>query len=50
MLDVGTGRRPIDDISTLLRAPDNQDVSPPAPAHALFLEAVEYPAALYVTA
>ena len=50
MLDVGSGRRPLDDIDALLLAPDNRKVSPPAPPHALFLEAVEYPAALYLAA
>lgn len=49
MLDVATGRRPRGDVSDLLRATDNREVSPPAPANALFLDAVEYPAALYVT-
>lgn len=48
MLDVASGRRPLSDISTLLRADDNQDVSAPAPANALFLDAVQYPAELYV--
>lgn len=48
MLDVGTGRRDADDVARLLRAPDNRDVSPPAPAHALFLDAVEYPGTLYL--
>lgn len=48
MLDVGRGRRPLDDVSRLLAAPDNSEVSPPAPPHALFLEAVVYPEALYL--
>jgi tRNA pseudouridine38-40 synthase len=48
MLDVASGRRPLTDIGTLLDATDNDDVSPPAPANALFLEAVQYPADLYV--
>lgn len=48
MLDIGMGRRPIDDMATLLTAPDNRDVSPPAPAHALFLDRVEYPSNLYL--
>jgi hypothetical protein len=38
------------DVTTLLAATDNQEVSPPAPANALFLDAVDYPADLYVTA
>ena len=48
MLDVASGRRPLTDIGTLLDATDNDDVSAPAPANALFLEAVQYPADLYV--
>jgi tRNA pseudouridine38-40 synthase len=48
MLDVASGRRPLTDMGTLLDATDNDDVSPPAPANALFLEAVQYPAELYV--
>lgn len=50
MLDVASGRRPLDDIAQLLRSENNSEVSPPAPANALFLDAVRYPAELYVTA
>ena len=50
MLDVGTGRRPPSDIAQLLGSKDNSDVSPPAPANALFLDSVQYPAELYVPA
>jgi tRNA pseudouridine38-40 synthase len=49
MIDIGTGRRPAADLPTLLRAETNDNVSVPAPAHALFLEAVDYPADLYLT-
>lgn len=48
MLDVASGRRPLADISRLLTATDNSDVSPPAPAHALFLDRVTYPSELYL--
>jgi tRNA pseudouridine38-40 synthase len=48
MLDVAAGRRDIGDITTLLNAEDNQSVSPPAPAHGLYLEKVEYPRELYL--
>jgi tRNA pseudouridine38-40 synthase len=48
MIDIATGQRPIDDLSVLLGAPDNRDVSPPAPAHALFLDHVAYPPTLYL--
>jgi tRNA pseudouridine38-40 synthase len=49
MLDVGSGRRPLADIDSLLAATTNDEVSPPAPAHALFLDEVRYPPELYVT-
>ena len=47
MLDIATGRRPAADFAALLEATDNRKVSPPAPAHALFLDRVEYPRDLY---
>ncbi len=49
MTEVALGRRPIADVATLLAASDNSEVSPPAPAHALFLDRVTYPAALYLS-
>lgn len=48
MVDVASGRRPATDFGRLLTAPANDEVSAPAPAHALSLEAVSYPAALYI--
>jgi tRNA pseudouridine38-40 synthase len=48
MLDIATDRRPLADLSALLESGDNSKVSPPAPAHALFLERVTYPPELYV--
>lgn len=48
MLDIAAGRRRTDDMSTLLEAESNSDVSPPAPPHALFLERVRYPHDLYL--
>jgi tRNA pseudouridine38-40 synthase len=48
MLDVASGRRPPDDVARLLEASDNGEVSPPAPPHALYLDAVRYPAHLYL--
>jgi tRNA pseudouridine38-40 synthase len=48
MIDIATGRRPLHDMSALLAASDNSDVSRPAPAHALFLDRVAYPSALYL--
>jgi tRNA pseudouridine38-40 synthase len=48
MIDIATGRRPLADFAALLDAADNSEVSPPAPAHALFLDGVAYPRALYV--
>jgi len=49
MMDVGLGRRPPEDVSSLLGATDNSAVSPPAPSHALFLEQVTYPSHLYLS-
>jgi tRNA pseudouridine38-40 synthase len=48
MMEVASGRRPAAEMETLLAATDNRDVAPPAPAHALFLDRVEYPADLYL--
>jgi tRNA pseudouridine38-40 synthase len=50
MLDIGQGRRDVSVMSHLLAQEDNNEVSPPAPAHALFLERVEYPKDLYLRA
>ncbi len=50
MMQVATGGRPSADLSRLLEAETNDDVSPPAPAHALFLDRVDYPAHLYLPA
>ena len=50
MADVATGRRPLGDVDSLLVASTNDDVSVPAPAHALFLDVVRYPAELYCPA
>ncbi|MDB4912774.1 MAG: tRNA pseudouridine synthase [Gemmatimonadetes bacterium] len=47
MVDVASGKRPLSDVAMLLAAPTNDDVSAPAPAHALFLDVVRYPAELY---
>jgi len=49
MVDVALGRRPAADLVTLLGSTDNAGVSPPAPAHALFLERVTYPSHLYLS-
>ena len=47
MLEIARGRRPAAVMRAILESDDNRDVSPPAPAHALFLDRVEYPATLY---
>lgn len=49
MMDAALGRRPLADVATLLQSSDNSNVSPPAPPHALFLDRVTYPAALYLS-
>jgi tRNA pseudouridine38-40 synthase len=48
MMDVAVGRRPACELSALLTASSNDDVSPPAPAHGLFLDRVRYPDELYL--
>ena len=50
MADIAGGRRPPADFDALLGAPTNDNVSPPAPAHALFLDVVRYPPDLYSVA
>ena len=50
MVDIGLGRRPLSDLSTLLAASDNQAASPPAPSQGLYLAAVRYPPDLYAEA
>ncbi len=47
-VDAARGRQQPDVIDRLLLAADNRETSPPAPAHALVLERVTYPAALYL--
>jgi tRNA pseudouridine38-40 synthase len=49
MVEIARGRRAAADFAALLVAPDNSETSPPAPAHALFLDAVVYPQDLYMT-
>lgn len=49
MVDAARGRRDPGDVARLLDANDNSETSAPAPAHALVLERVNYPADLYVT-
>jgi tRNA pseudouridine38-40 synthase len=48
MVDIAVGRRTIESFAALLAADDNRTVSPPAPAHALFLDRVTYPDDLYL--
>jgi tRNA pseudouridine38-40 synthase len=48
MVEIASGRRPLEDMPRLLVATTNDEVSPPAPAHALFLESVTYPDDLYL--
>jgi tRNA pseudouridine38-40 synthase len=48
MMDVAVGRRTAPELAALLIASNNDEVSPPAPAHALFLDRVQYPDELYL--
>ncbi len=42
MVDVGIGRRPLEDVSRLLERPDNSETSPPAPPQGLYLLGARY--------
>ena len=48
VVEVAAGRRDADAVARLLAAATNDEVSPPAPPHALFLDRVMYPADLYL--
>jgi len=50
MVDVARGRRPLQDVSRLLKGADNRDASPPAPPQGLFLVGVRYPPHRYARA
>jgi tRNA pseudouridine38-40 synthase len=43
MVDVGRGRRPVDDVDMLLRSTTNRHASPPAPPHGLYFVGARYP-------
>lgn len=43
MVDIGRGRRPLDDMTRLLACDPEVVTSPPAPPEGLFLDRVEYP-------
>jgi tRNA pseudouridine38-40 synthase len=47
MVEIGMGRRPLEDMSALLRRQDNQSTSAPAPPEGLYFAAVIYPPELY---
>jgi tRNA pseudouridine38-40 synthase len=48
MVDIGLGRRPESDMDQLLRAQDNGETSPPAPARGLSFVAADYPADIFL--
>lgn len=48
MVDIGLGRRPVDDMSVLLARSDNEETSPPAPPQGLYFIAAEYPKECFV--
>jgi tRNA pseudouridine38-40 synthase len=48
MVEFAAGKRPGDSWEAVMGAEDNSRAASPAPAHALFLERVEYPAQHYV--
>jgi tRNA pseudouridine38-40 synthase len=43
MVEIGLGRRPVEDMVTLLRTTDNHGTSQPAPAEGLYFQAASYP-------
>lgn len=43
MVDVGRGRRPLEDIGTLFASGTNRDASPPAPPQGLYFVGARYP-------
>jgi len=47
MVDIGLGRRPVEDMATLLERTDNQATSPPAPPQGLYFMMAEYPPSCY---
>jgi tRNA pseudouridine38-40 synthase len=48
MVDIGLGRRPLDDMARLLKREDNQETSPPAPPQGLYFVAATYPPELFL--
>jgi tRNA pseudouridine38-40 synthase len=48
MVDMGLGRRPAGDMTTLLARSVNDETSPPAPPQGLYFIAAEYPKACFV--
>lgn len=47
MVDIGTARRPLEDMSSLLRRRDNTATSAPAPPQGLYFASVVYPPELF---
>lgn len=48
MVDMGLGRRPVEDMEDLLARSDNDETSPPAPPQGLYFIAAEYPKAMFL--
>lgn len=48
MIEIASGRRPLEDMEHLLASSDNSDTSPPAPAQGLFFLAADYPSRWYM--
>jgi tRNA pseudouridine38-40 synthase len=48
LVEAASGKRDPDAVGRLLAAQTNDEVSPPAPAHGLFLDRVTYPPDLYL--
>ncbi|HEX2249198.1 MAG TPA: hypothetical protein VHH32_02565, partial [Gemmatimonadales bacterium] len=47
MVEIGLGRRPVEDMGILLRRHDNSATSAPAPPHGLYFMSATYPPELF---
>lgn len=47
LLEIGMGKRPSDELDTIIAARDRRVAGPAAPAHGLVLESVEYPDSVF---
>jgi tRNA pseudouridine38-40 synthase len=48
LLEIGTGKRPVTDIPTLLASKSRSNAGPSVPAKGLYLTQINYPENIYV--